>query len=74
MTEILATSALLTIAHALFALVAAWYLLRVFDQIGRVNFRATMMRITQDARSAALYFGCRFIGVCLLVGLVVGLS
>jgi hypothetical protein len=74
MTEILATSALLTVAYALFALIAAWYVLRVFDSLGRVHFKTTIGRISSDPKAAAVYFGCRFIGVCLLVGLVVGLA
>ncbi|WP_010323641.1 hypothetical protein [Marinobacterium stanieri] len=74
MTELLTMNALITLGYALFALLAVFYILRVFDQLGRISFRSTMMTIAGDPHAAALYFGCRFIGVCLLIGLVVGLS
>ncbi len=74
MTEILTLNALMTLAYIVFALFVAWYVLRVFDQLGRIHFKTTMRTIANDPHAAALYFGCRFIGVCLLIGLVVGLS
>jgi len=74
MTEILTINALVTLGYALFAMICTWYILRAFDQVSKIHFKTTMRIITNDPHAAALYFGCRFIGVCLLTGLVVGLS
>nr|WP_245634998.1 hypothetical protein [Marinobacterium profundum] len=71
MAEVLTANAVITLMYALFALFAGWLALRALDVLGGVDFKTTAWRISSEPLSAAIYFGARFIGVCLLIGQVV---
>lgn len=71
MNEVILTSWLMTVSYAALAVVGGWWLLRLLDRIGGVNFKETVGRITSEPLSAAIYFGLRFLGVCLLLGMVI---
>ena len=70
MIDVLMTSSAMTLGFALLALLMGWLALRVLDRTGGVNFKETMGRISYEPKPAAIYFGLRFIGMCLLIGLV----
>lgn len=71
MTEILATSTALTLGYAVAAILLTWGLLRALDRAAGLNPKETIRSITDDPKAAALYFGLRFLGACLLVGLAI---
>lgn len=52
---------------------AAWYLSRLMDRknaSGEVPFRAVLDTIEQAPKAAALYYGLRWVGICLLIGML----
>lgn len=70
MIDVIMTSSGLTLLFALVAILAAWGMLRWLDVIAGVNFKTTIREVCRNEHSAALYFGLRFLGVCILLGLV----
>jgi len=68
MNEILITSSSLTMAFAVLAIVLVLMVLRIFDVVTGTPFSSTKKVIQDDAKAAAVYYGLRFLGVCLLVG------
>ncbi|SEG12872.1 hypothetical protein [Marinobacterium lutimaris] len=70
MDGVLMVSSLLTLAFALLALFMGWLSLRLLDRMGGINFKETVGRITYEPKPAAIYFGLRFVGVCVLLGMV----
>lgn len=72
MNEVMLASGLMTLFYALFALVTAWGVLRILDRLTGVNFREVLNEvITHDPMASASYFGLRFFGVCVLIGLTI---
>jgi hypothetical protein len=73
-------SLLLSLAAALVALVALFFGLRFFDILAGRPFRSkdaaarggVVNIIHSDPRATAHYYGLRFLGACILFGLVVG--
>jgi len=83
MGQVIATSTALDIGMALVALIALWALMRVADYAairgencpeGSVAFQwaETVARIESDAKSAAIYYGARWAGGCVLMGMLLG--
>jgi hypothetical protein len=70
MNEVILTSSIITIATALVAIIMAWLMLRLLDALGFIDFKTTIVRICSNETSAAVYFGLRFVGVCILFGMV----
>lgn len=70
MTEVMITSGLYRLVFAVVAILSLFLLLRLLDHLSGTTFRLTFKRITYDPRSAALYFGLRFLGACILLGLL----
>lgn len=61
------------VGFALLALVAAVYFLRWIDRKNQVSFGRDMLTvIRQTPQATALYFGLRFLGVAILIGMVIG--
>ena len=56
------------IAHAIVALVMVRVVLYWFDKKMGINFKHRISNF--DPQAMAIYFGCRFIGACVLFGLV----
>ncbi len=71
MTEVLVTSSAMTVTFALVAIIMGWFLLRWLDRMGGVVFEQTVKGICDEPVAAALYFGLRFVGVCVLLGMVI---
>ena len=71
MEQILLISSLQTLSLAACALVLVWLLLRAMDKSGNHKFTSVTETLRQDPMAAAVYYGARFIGACLLVGLVI---
>jgi hypothetical protein len=70
MEEFIGLAALLNLGYAAAAIIMTVYLTRWLDRRARVRFPSILERITHEPLAAALYFGARFLGACLLVGLV----
>ena len=68
MGEVLFTSATMTLAFAIVAIVLTLMVLRIFDVLTGAPFHSVREVIREDPKAAALYYGLRFLGVCLLVG------
>lgn len=59
-------------AIGLFILFTAMFLmLRVFDLIGGVKFKQVLDTLHTDSKALAIYFGLRWLGCSIAVGLVV---
>lgn len=55
------------LAVLLVVLISMW-----LDRRARVQFVESLAKMRNDARATALYYGLRWLGICLLVGLAVG--
>lgn len=69
MENIILISTAQTLFIAAAAILLVWFLLRVLDRASGSKFRVIYAVIIQNPQAAALYFGLRFVGACLLVGL-----
>lgn len=72
LTGILTVSQSLKLLWALIACAAVFAVLRLRDRLIGVDFRDVAGRIKADPLAAALYYGLSVIGVCLLLGLLMG--
>lgn len=70
MGEVIATSSALTLMWAILAMAMVWGLLRLFDRVSGFDPKETLRGIRNHEMAAAVYLGMRFLGACLLVGLV----
>ncbi|TKA91822.1 hypothetical protein FAZ79_00515 [Guyparkeria sp. SB14A] len=70
MSEVLFTSTLFTLVMALAAVIGAVFTLRWLDRRAGHSFREAIEVLRHDPLGLALYHGLRFLGVCLLVGLL----
>lgn len=68
MEEVLITSSSLTLTFAVIAIVCVLLVLRIFDVLTGAPFSSTREKIREDSKAAAVYYGLRFLGVCMLVG------
>lgn len=68
--QVMVFSLAFKVAAGLLAVVLVRGMLKVFDGVIDVNFKELLDEAT-DEKALFSYFGQRFIGVCLLVGLVV---
>jgi hypothetical protein len=62
----------IALAALVIALIGTWFVLRTFDSSSKIDFKKAFDMMESDAKSIALYFGLRFIGVAFIVGFVVG--
>ena len=53
-------------------LIGTWFVLRTFDASSKIDFRQAFNNIERDPKAIAHYYGLRFIGVCFVVGFVIG--
>jgi len=70
MNEVIMTSTMLSVFYALVAVLGAWLMLRLLDRVSGVDFTKTMLGVCANEHSAAIYLGLRFMGVCILFGMV----
>lgn len=67
MLETIIIGALAKLGMALIGLFMLFIALRVFDRLGRVNFRRSLNKIERHPIAAAVYFSARFLGVCFVL-------
>lgn len=71
MQEVILTSSLLTLVMAMIAGALLWVALRFLDYLVGFNFGDWINRAKRANHIAvAVYLGARFVGACLLVGLL----
>jgi hypothetical protein len=68
--DVIGISYLTTAVYALTAFVGVWALLRLLDRSGSRPWTETMDIIRRNPIATAVYYGARFCGACLLVGMV----
>ncbi|MCW8923681.1 MAG: hypothetical protein OQK69_08645 [Gammaproteobacteria bacterium] len=68
MTEVIFQSGMFTLVMAFIAVAGVMLLLRWIDKITGVPFSSIREVIKRDPISCAVYYGLRFLGVCMLVG------
>jgi len=71
MQEIIFSGLALNGAYALLSILSVWMMLRMLDNLSNVEFHLVINALLKDEKATALYFGLRFVGACLLFGLVV---
>lgn len=69
MGQVIITSSLLTLVMAIVAVFMTWGCLRVLDILTGFDFRSWVQSDKNDI-AVAIYLGARFIGACLLVGML----
>lgn len=69
MGQVIITSSLLTLVMSLIAVFLVWGCLRVLDILTGFDFRKWVQGDKNDI-AVAIYLGSRFIGACLLVGML----
>lgn len=67
---ILFTSSAHTLLMAALAITMVWGLLRILDILAGTPFTKVKEVIYADSKAAALYAGLRFLGACILIGLL----
>ena len=71
MTEFMLSGLLLRFIAVVIALVVVWAVLRVLDRLtGVKSFVSLYQAMATNPLGLGLYLGLRFIGACLLVGLL----
>ncbi len=68
MTNVIVQSGMFTLVMAFLAVASVMVLLRLFDYLTGAPFSQIREEIKRDSMSAAVYYGLRFLGVCMLVG------
>ena len=71
MQQLLIVSTLQTLIMAVFAVLLVWLLLRLLDRISGYKFTLFLEEIRHEPMALSVYFGLRFVGACLLVGLAI---
>ena len=70
MREILVSGLLAKIISALLAIFFVRILLSLFDAAAGVSFSKWLEKA--DTRDEAIYYACRYLGTCLLFGMIIG--
>lgn len=72
MTDVVMISTALNLVFAIVAVVVLVCLLRWFDKQAGVGFSEWIKAVSNDnPKALAVYYGLRFLGVCLLVGAII---
>lgn len=58
------------VAFAIF-LICQFLLLRFFDSLLKINFKDAFDKIEQDPKAMSHYFGLRYLGTSIAIGLIV---
>ncbi len=74
MDEFLTLAVALKAVYTAVAIVVALYFSAWLDRRARVNFRDMIARLVAEPHAAAIYYGLRFLAICLLIGMLVGCS
>ena len=70
MTEFMVSGLILRLIVVVIALVVVWAVLRVLDRLTGVRFVSVYQAVATNPLGLGLYLGLRFIGACVLVGLL----
>jgi len=70
MNDVILTSAMLKLGMAVVAIFFTWGSLRILDVLLSFDFRRWLNAECNDDLAVALYLGARFVGACILVGLL----
>lgn len=70
MTDIMATTLTTRITLALVAFVMLWCALKAFDYASGFQFESAIKRMQDVPTSMAVYYGFRFVGCCVLLGML----
>jgi len=69
MNQVMLTSGIYQLVMAVLAIIIVWFLLRLLDVSLGFRFR-TWLQENENDTSIGIYLGLRFLGACLLVGLL----
>ena len=72
MDEFVVLAALLKLGYALIAGLGLVYFTRWLDHRAQVPFNEVGELIRREPMAAAIYYGCRILGMSILVGMVIG--
>jgi hypothetical protein len=72
MTEITLISFALNMGYLIVALFTVWGMLRIFDKLGGDDFDDNKNIIETNPLALGIYYGARFLGVCILGAAFVG--
>ena len=72
MTEITLVSFGLNMLYFVVGLLVVWGMLRMFDKLAGGSFSDARAKMAENPMALAVYFGARFLGVCVLGAAFVG--
>lgn len=72
MLEGVALRIIISIIAIIIGLIGTWFVLRTFDASSKIDFKKAFDKMETDPKAIASYYGMRFIGVCFVVGFVIG--
>ena len=72
MTEITIISFVLNMVYLVVALFTVWGVLHVFDKLSGGSFSEAKAQIQTNPMALGVYYGARFLGVCILGAAFVG--
>lgn len=71
-SDVVILSSVLKLAFGFLAVIVVFGLLRLLDRLSGVTFSSWMYKASRSSDYAvAIYFGLRFVGVCMLVGSII---
>lgn len=72
MIEVMLAGSVATVALAIVAVAAAFFMYRLMFRAGQrmysVAWREVLQRIHDDPMASAVYYGAQWIGICILLG------
>ena len=69
MNQVMLTSGIYQLVMAVMAIIIVWFLLRLLDVSLGFRFRTWLQENNNDT-AVGIYLGLRFLGACILVGLL----
>ena len=72
MLTVMTLGAVALVVLAVVGVASAWVLARLMDRANQSHrasrFLRVLERIEEDSQAAALYYGLRWVGICILIG------
>lgn len=72
MIEGLIIRLVIALAALVIGLIGTWFVLRTFDASSKIDFKKVFDKMEEDPKAMASYYGMRFIGVCFMIGFIIG--
>ena len=65
--ELITHSFTLRLLYACIAVLVSYYILRLLDKLGNIDFKEVMENVKKDAQASSTYFSARIIAVSIII-------